>query len=123
MTKHQQTKRPTWYLMKAHNINDGRNASLSAIIKQHMGQQYTVYVTMTDKPVTRLCICSGHDNRYSVVSKINWINDTGRGHRQPAYNDDTMTIQNIIQVNSDGSIKFKINDIGITGSFSTVVFK
>lgn len=120
--KHQ---RPLWYLMKAHHINDGQQASLQNIIDEQKGSAFTLYVTITEKGTQRFCSSSGLNKDGQQTGKeIKWINDTGMGHRSPAYNDEIMTIQNVIYINCDGVVINRENDVGMDNKRrSTFVFK
>ena len=118
------SKKNTWYLIKAYHIVDGRQASLTDIINEQKGYPYTIYVTSTEKGVVRFCSSSGHCTDEAVGTQVNWINDTGRGHRTPAYQDDIMTIHNYIHIDSSGNLVFKVNNTGVDNvRRSTLVFK
>lgn len=117
-------KRDTWYLMKAHHIVSGRQANLTNIIKEQMGSRYTIFLTVTEKGTERYCLSSGHVTCHSIDEKVNWVNDTGRGHREPAYDDSVMVIKNIIHVDCEGKIVSSHYDVSKDNSRrSTVVFK
>lgn len=110
------------YLMKAYHINEGRKASISAIVAEEQSD-FTLYVTITEKSCVRYILTSGHQNFYNVGDTTEWINDTGRGHRTPAWNDCEMTIINVIHVDSKGTIVYNANYQYVAGAVATFVFK
>lgn len=111
--------RANWYLMSAHALTEKKRAPIS-IVGMYWGDS-TVYVVQTQSGKKMFASSAGSFG-VAVGQTVTWIQDTGNGLKNPGYNNDVLTIENIITF-AKGEIIDKVNDVGINESRAIYVFK
>lgn len=109
-----------WYIMRAIHITANAIATLAGIIKAE--PNIVVYVVKTATGKQKFVTSHGGFDSYLPGNSSKWTIDTGMGHRNAPWDQTQLFIENVIEI-VDGKIARKHNDIGLTGSRSTYVFK